>query len=187
MPLTPWSNLRGQHESQRRPSARQDAYTITHKNLTEACLDLVSVIQVDRTFLSTSDFSRVKLAKLSAKLVANFRRSLEGDFRASSAGENSQRHFPPKLRHKFHHQTSLRGSGLGPTKTPETSKVSEMFRMFWDYWTEVDPTIPTSFDTHSHLQRIPSLNHNRNSITKCLGVLRFHYFHLDRNACFDSI
>ena len=34
--------------------------------------------------------SRVKLAKFSAKLVANFRRSLEGDFRASFAGENRQ-------------------------------------------------------------------------------------------------
>ena len=31
--------------------------------------------------------SRVKLAKFSAKLVANFRRSLEGDLRASFAGE----------------------------------------------------------------------------------------------------
>ena len=54
----------------------------------------------------------VKLAKFSAKLVANFRRSLDDDFRASFAGENSQRHFPPKLHRKFHHQTSLRGSGL---------------------------------------------------------------------------
>ena len=49
----------------------------------------------------------MKLAKFSAK----FRRSLEGDFRASFPGENRQKHFPPKL-HKFHHQTSLRGSGL---------------------------------------------------------------------------
>ena len=47
---------------------------------------------------------RVKLAKFSAKLVANFRRSLEGDFRASFAGENRQKHFPPKLHRKFHHQ-----------------------------------------------------------------------------------
>ena len=54
----------------------------------------------------------MKLAKFSAKLVANFRRSLEGDFRASFAGENRQKHFPPKLHRKFHHQTSLRGSGL---------------------------------------------------------------------------
>ena len=50
--------------------------------------------------------------KFSAKLVANFRRSLEGDFRASFAGENRQKHFPPKLHRRFHHQTSLRGSGL---------------------------------------------------------------------------
>ena len=54
----------------------------------------------------------MKLAKFSAKLVANFRRSLEGDFRASLAGENSQKHFPPKLHRKFHHQSSLRESGL---------------------------------------------------------------------------
>ena len=42
----------------------------------------------------------------------NFRRSLEGDFRASFAGENRQKHFPPKLHCRFHHQTSLRSSGL---------------------------------------------------------------------------
>ena len=54
----------------------------------------------------------MKLAKFSAKLAANFRRSLAGDFRASFVGENRQRHFPPKLHRKFHHQTSLRGSGL---------------------------------------------------------------------------
>ena len=30
----------------------------------------------------------------------------------SFAGKNRQKHFPPKLHHKFHHQTSLRGSGL---------------------------------------------------------------------------
>ena len=54
----------------------------------------------------------MKLEKFSAKLVANFRRSLEGDFRASFAWENRQKHFPPKLHRKFHHQTSLRGSGL---------------------------------------------------------------------------
>ena len=56
--------------------------------------------------------SRVKLAKFSAKLVANFRRSLEGDFRASFAGKIVRSRFPPKLHRKFHHQTSLRGSGL---------------------------------------------------------------------------
>ena len=54
----------------------------------------------------------MKLAKFSAKLVANFRRSLEGYFRASFAGKNRQKHFPPKLRREFHHETSLRGSGL---------------------------------------------------------------------------
>ena len=54
----------------------------------------------------------MKLAKFSAKLAANFRRNLEGDFRASFAGENCQKHFPPRLHRKLHHQTSLRGSGL---------------------------------------------------------------------------
>ena len=54
----------------------------------------------------------MKLAKFSAKLAANFRRSLEGDFRASFAGKNRQKHIPPKLHRQFHHQTSLRGSGL---------------------------------------------------------------------------
>ena len=39
----------------------------------------------------------MKLAKFSAKLVANFRRSLADYFRASFAGENRQKHFPPKL------------------------------------------------------------------------------------------
>ena len=37
---------------------------------------------------------------------------LDGDFRASFAGENRQKHLPPKLHSEFHHQTSLRGSGL---------------------------------------------------------------------------
>ena len=56
--------------------------------------------------------SRMKLAKFSAKLVANLWQSLAGYFRASFAGENHQKHFPPKLHRKFHHQISLRGSGL---------------------------------------------------------------------------
>ena len=54
----------------------------------------------------------MKLAKFSAKLVANFRGSLEGDSRAFFAWENRQKHFPPKLHREFHRQTSLRGSGL---------------------------------------------------------------------------
>ena len=65
-----------------------------------------------RTLLSTSDFQSEVGGKFSAKLVANFRRSLEGDFRASFAGGNRQKNFPPKLHRKFHHQTSLQGSGL---------------------------------------------------------------------------
>ena len=52
------------------------------------------------------------MAKFSAKLVVNFRRSLKGDFRAAFTGENRQKHFPPKLHRKFHHRTSLLGSGL---------------------------------------------------------------------------
>ena len=38
-------------------------------------------------YLSTSDFPEWNLAKFSAKLVANSRRSLEGEFRASFAGK----------------------------------------------------------------------------------------------------
>ena len=57
--------------------------------------------------------SRVKLAKFSAKLVANFRRSLEGDFRASFAGENRQKHFPQQnSTANFTMKLHLRGSGL---------------------------------------------------------------------------
>ena len=52
--------------------------------------------------------SRVKLAKFSAELVANFRRSLEGDFRASFAGkivrsifhQNSTANFTIKLHYE---------------------------------------------------------------------------------------
>ena len=52
--------------------------------------------------------SRVKLAKFSAKLVANFRRSLAGDFRASFAGkivrstshQNSTANFTIKLHYE---------------------------------------------------------------------------------------
>ena len=50
----------------------------------------------------------MKLAKFSAKLVANFRRSLEGDFRASFAGENHQKHFhlnsTPNFTIKLHYE-----------------------------------------------------------------------------------
>ena len=59
--------------------------------------------------LSTSDFqSEVGevLGEIGGELLAKL------DFRASFAGENRQKHFPAKLHRKFHHQTSLRGSGL---------------------------------------------------------------------------
>ena len=61
--------------------------------------------------VSTSDLqSEVGevLGEIGGELPAKF----EGDFRASFAGENRQKHFPPKLRRKLHRQTSLRGSGL---------------------------------------------------------------------------
>ena len=54
----------------------------------------------------------------------SFRRNLEGDFRASFAGESRQTHFPPKLHRQFHHQTSLRASGLWrPSEIPFKSKL----------------------------------------------------------------
>ena len=49
----------------------------------------------------------MKLAKFSAKLVANFPRSSEGDFRAPFAGENRQKHFPSKLHRRFHSPSSF--------------------------------------------------------------------------------
>ena len=65
-----------------------------------------------RKLLSTSDFqSEVGevFGKIGGELPAKFGRRFS---RAAFARENRQKHFPPKLHRKFHHQTSLRGSGL---------------------------------------------------------------------------
>ena len=61
--------------------------------------------------LSTSDFqSEVGevFSEIGGELPAKFGRRFSSFF----CWENSQKHFPPKLHRKFHHQTSLRGSGL---------------------------------------------------------------------------
>ena len=61
----------------------------------------------------------MKLATFSAKMVANFRRSLEVVVRASFAGENRQKQFPPKLHRKFHHKLYYEVLGCGgPYKMP---------------------------------------------------------------------
>ena len=61
--------------------------------------------------LSTSDFqSEVGevFGEIGGELPAKFGRRFSSFF----CWENRQKHFPPKLHRKFHHQTSLRGSGL---------------------------------------------------------------------------
>ena len=61
--------------------------------------------------LSTSDFqSEVGevFGDIGGELPAKFGRRFSSFF----CWENRQKHFPPKLHCKFHHQTSLRGSGL---------------------------------------------------------------------------
>ena len=67
--------------------------------------------------LSASDFQGEVgevFGEIGGELLAKFKKEKE-DFRASFAGENHQKHFPPKLHRKVHHQTSLRGSGLWRT------------------------------------------------------------------------
>ena len=64
-----------------------------------------------RAFLSTSDFqSEVGevFGEIGGELPAKFGRRFSSFFYWG----NRQKHFPPRLHRKFHHQTSLRGSGL---------------------------------------------------------------------------
>ena len=70
----------------------------------------IAIFEIGWSFVSTSNFES-EVGEVSAKLVANFRRSLEEIFDLLCWG-NRQKHFPPKLHRDFHHQTSLRGSGL---------------------------------------------------------------------------
>ena len=61
--------------------------------------------------MSTSDFqSEVGevFGEIGGELSAKFGRRFSSFF----CWENRQKHLPPKLHRKFHHQTSLRGSGL---------------------------------------------------------------------------
>ena len=63
------------------------------------------------TNLSTSDFQREVgevFGEIGGELPAKFGRRFSSFF----CWENRQKHFPPKLHRKLHHQTSLRGSGL---------------------------------------------------------------------------
>ena len=62
--------------------------------------------------LSTSNFQSESWRSFQRNWWRTSGEVLEGDLRASFAGEKRQKHFPPKLHRKFHHQTSLRGSGL---------------------------------------------------------------------------
>ena len=64
--------------------------------------------------VSTSDFQievGEVFGEIGGELPAKFGRRFSS-FLESIAGENRQKRFPPKLHRKFHHQTSLRGSGL---------------------------------------------------------------------------
>ena len=64
-----------------------------------------------KNLVCTSDFqSEVGevFGELGGELPAKFGRRFSSFF----CWENRQKHFPPKLHRKFHHQTSLRGSGL---------------------------------------------------------------------------
>ena len=64
-----------------------------------------------RTCQGSSDFqSEVGevFGEIGGELPAKFGRRFSSFF----CWENRQKHFPPKFHRKFHHQTSLRGSGL---------------------------------------------------------------------------
>ena len=72
---------------------------------------IIFVIKKGVHFSSTGDFqSKVGevFGDIGGELPAKFGRR----FSRFVCGENRQKHFPPKLHRKFHHQTSLRGSGL---------------------------------------------------------------------------
>ena len=74
--------------------------------------EVSSSIEISRK-IGTSDFqSEVGevFGEIGGELLAKFGRRFSSFF----CWENRQKHFPPKLHRKFHHQTSLRGSGLWP-------------------------------------------------------------------------
>ena len=91
--------------------------------------------------ISTSDFQS-EVGEVFGGIGGELpRRSLEGDFRASCAGENRQKHFPPKPHRKFHHQlkekkppkirkkkfpgTKFLGT-FGPPPTEKTEKIGKI-------------------------------------------------------------
>ena len=71
----------------------------------------ISIPESNLHFVSTSDFqSEVGevFGEIGGELPAKFGRRFSSFF----CRENRQKHFPPKFHREFHHQTSLRGSGL---------------------------------------------------------------------------
>ena len=78
----------------------------------------------EREHLGTSDFqSEVGevFGKIGGELPAKFGRRF-----LSFCWGNRQKHFPPKLHRKFHHQTSLRGSGWRAGKRKALKKTGSL-------------------------------------------------------------
>ena len=74
-------------------------------------LAIVNLDVLQGDVLSTSDFQGEVgevFGEIGGELPAKFGRRFSSFF----CWGNRQKHFPPKLHRKFHHQTSLRGSGL---------------------------------------------------------------------------
>ena len=61
--------------------------------------------------LSTSDFQS-EVGEVFGEICGELPVKFGKRFSSFFCLENRQKHFPPKLHRKFHHQTSLRGSGL---------------------------------------------------------------------------
>ena len=61
--------------------------------------------------LSTSDFQS-EVGEVFGEIGGELPAKFGTRFLSFFCWENCQKHFPPKLHRKFHHQTSLRGSGL---------------------------------------------------------------------------
>ena len=100
------------------------------------------------TFLSASDFqSEVGevFGEIGGELPAKFGRRFWSLF----CWGNRQKHFPPKLHRKFHHQTSLRGSGLWRALlfNPVNNRVAPVFQP------PLAGSAPTCLLRHTHTDR----------------------------------